>query len=142
MPDVTRSARAISAFVLATIFVLPSGCGESPLEPGPIEGALFLIGACEEEFRALIQDPDVIDQAEALIGANKQMVILGSLRRGTGGFNSPWSWHLAPDTVEFADATIELCDGCPSFVEDDLDDWVDTVGTYCPWSTRVLGRLH
>jgi hypothetical protein len=39
-------------------------------------------------------------------------------------------------------AAIELCDGCPQMVEDDLDYWVETVGRFCPWSTRVLERVE
>ena len=40
-------------------------------------------------------------------------------------------------TVE---GSIELCDGCPSFVESDLDYWIDVVSSYCPWSSEVMAR--
>jgi hypothetical protein len=46
------------------------------------------------------------------------------------------------DTISFAEATIELCDGCPQFLEDDLDYWIDTVQHFCPWTTRVAQRLR
>jgi hypothetical protein len=39
--------------------------------------------------------------------------------------------------VSFADATIEVCDGLPSFVEADKDHWLNTVGEFCPWSAIV-----
>jgi hypothetical protein len=57
--------------------------------------------------------------------------------RGDGGFNAPWSWHLDPLSIAVPDASIELCDGRPSMVQSDLDYWVDTVHTYCPWAARV-----
>ncbi|MEM1665102.1 MAG: hypothetical protein QXQ31_04010 [Zestosphaera sp.] len=60
--------------------------------------------------------------------------------RGDGGFNKPWSWHLDPDTVEVADATIELCDGMPSFVESELEYWLNVVKRYCPWNTKVIAE--
>ena len=41
-----------------------------------------------------------------------------------------------PD-MTFADLAIELCDGCPSHIEDDKTYWIETVGQYCPWSARV-----
>ena len=63
----------------------------------------------------------------------------GKLVRGDGGFNQPWSWHLDPTSVRMAEISIELCDGLPSFVEGDLDYWLGTVKTYCPWSSKVMG---
>jgi hypothetical protein len=37
-----------------------------------------------------------------------------------------------------AEVTIELCDGRPSMVEENLDYWVDTVRFFCPWGARLL----
>jgi hypothetical protein len=37
-----------------------------------------------------------------------------------------------------AEATIEVCDGLPSFVEEDLAEWLASVGQYCPWSARLV----
>jgi hypothetical protein len=110
-------------------------------------GALFLIRACAspddpdgQTFHILIRDPAVVAEAESLVGAGHQKIVSGPLRPGDGGFNSPWSWHLDPDAIGFADFTIELCDGCPEFVESDLDYWLGTVGQYCPWTTEVVAR--
>lgn len=114
--------------------------------PDP-SGALFTIRACASEenpegqiFHALIRDPAVIAEAESLIGAGNQKILSGRLLAGDGGFNAPWSWHLDPDAIGFAEVTIELCDGCPAFVEEELDYWLNTVGTYCPWTTEVVAR--
>lgn len=128
---------------LATACLLLAACPGDPAEPDPVEEAVFRIEACEDEsFQALIRDPEVIQEAERLIGAGQQRIINGDLRRGDGGFNSPWSWHMDPQTVQFADATIEVCDGCPHMVEEDLDYWIDTVGRFCPWTTRVVERVR
>lgn len=117
------------------------------LEGCPETGALFVIRACAspddpdgQTFHALIRDPAVIAQADDLVGAGQQQILSGTLLAEDGGFNAPWSWHLHPDTIGFSDFTIELCDGCPSFVEADLDYWLERVGTYCPWSTEVVER--
>ena len=48
--------------------------------------------------------------------------------------NAPWSWHIDPATLEFADVTTEVCDGLPSYVE----DGTLTSDTYCPWSADVI----
>ena len=48
--------------------------------------------------------------------------------------NAQWSSHIDPATLEFAEVTIEVCDGLPSFVEDGSL----TSPTYCPWSAEVI----
>jgi hypothetical protein len=40
--------------------------------------------------------------------------------------------------VRLADVTIELCDGLPSHIDDDLGYWVRTVKRYCPWGAVPL----
>ncbi len=130
--------------LLATVALLLMSCDTSDPEP---EGALFTVRTCHdsaapgETFRVRINDADVIAEAERILASDEQRIISGPLRRGGGEFNAPWSWHLDPDSVEFADVTIELCDGCPHMVEEDLDYWIDTVGRYCPWSTELVGRV-
>ena len=57
-----------------------------------------------------------------------------------GEFNSPWSWHLDPATLEVPDFAIELCDGRPSMVEAGLEYWFDRVGSFCPWGALVVRR--
>jgi hypothetical protein len=109
---------------------------------------VFLIRTCTgsqhspqgEQFRILVRDPVVIAQGEALAGRSVTRVVSGDLAPGSGGFNQPWTWHLRPESVEFADGAIELCDGCPSFVEEDRDYWLGTVGRYCPWGAEVVRR--
>ena len=38
-----------------------------------------------------------------------------------------------------AELTIEVCSGLPSFVEENLEEWLTGVGQYCPWSARLVG---
>ena len=49
-----------------------------------------------------------------------------------------WSFRIDPKKVEFADLTTEVCDGTFMYVEDHLEEWLASVKTYCPWSTRRL----
>ncbi len=54
--------------------------------------------------------------------------------------NFEWSWHFDPDDWDMADLSIELCDGDPHFVEENLQEFLRT-GRYCPWSSKVLEEV-
>lgn len=60
--------------------------------------------------------------------------MLGRVVRDDPGVNEPWSWHIDPESLEFAEITIEVCDGLPSHVE----EGVITSPDYCPWSAEIV----
>jgi hypothetical protein len=138
---------ALALAVWAIVMAPACSDSDSPVEPG--QGALFQIRACRgslhapagEVFRVLVLDADQIRLGGTLIGRGNVRIVGGSLAAGDGGFNAPWSWHLDPGSVVFSEGAVEVCDGCPSFVEGDLDYWL-RVGSYCPWSAEVEARLQ
>jgi hypothetical protein len=64
----------------------------------------------------------------------------GRILRGTGqgAHNAPFSWHLDPADIQIVDVAIELCDGTPRFVEQNLAEYVDRITRYCPWGARLV----
>jgi hypothetical protein len=139
------SASAVTGSTLALAAALLSGlaCKDSnPAEPSDALFEILASAASGETFRIQVSDPSQIAALESLLGQGNRKIVSGALRRGNGGFNTPWSWHMAPDSIEVADVTIELCDGRPSDVESALDYWIDTVGRFCPWGTEVVARLQ
>ena len=91
-----------------------------------------------ETFRAHIENPTTIQQVLALQqGQSTATIPVGALRPGEE-YNTGWSWHTDPWEIEMAEVAIELCDGRPSYVEAELDYWLNTVGTYCPWSAALV----
>ena len=92
-----------------------------------------------EHARALIADLDAVEER----------IVVASIAPGADGVNRDhrasgapeWSWHLTAFT-EFAGTTIELCDGWPSFVEEDVAGWIqNTGGPICFWSYTVVEEL-
>ena len=77
-----------------------------------------------------------VDEAERLLATGQQRIPTLDLRDGVD-CDSRWSWHVDPATPGWADSTIELCDGCPSDVEENKAYWIGTVQQYCPWSALV-----
>jgi hypothetical protein len=126
-----------------------AGCGGDATVDPP-DGAIFTVRVCVgsldhpagETFRVLMRAPGLISEADTRIGQGEGRIISGVVVKGDGGFNSPWTWHLDPATLEFADNTVEVCDGCPTLMQADLDNYIDTVGRYCPWSTEIIERIE
>jgi hypothetical protein len=123
--------------VAAALLFAATACDDEDAT-GPEETAEFVIEVEGEEFRVRVTDEATIEDLEERQASGAEGVILGALIAGDGGYNAPWSWHLDPATIQVADFAIEVCDGRPSMVEDDLDYWSDTVGTFCPWGAQVL----
>lgn len=150
----SRRSRWLVLPALAVLLPAVLGCsdGDSPTSP---EGAAeFLVRVCRgsehapggETFRVQIDDPAIVAQAQALIGLPasdpRRRILAGAVAPGNGGVNAPWSWHLVPSSIRFEEGTIELCDGCPRDIQQDVAAWIASVGTYCPWSTEVAARTR
>jgi hypothetical protein len=96
-----------------------------------------------EDVVAVTSVPAVIQQCReqlALPVDQRHQFIAGSIAAGNGGYNLGWSWHFVPDAWVLADFSIELCDGLPYMVEADLNYWLNTVGSYCPWTAYVVSE--
>lgn len=91
--------------------------------------------ADSEQFKIRLTDPTDIEVARKLFaGSGAPRIPNGIVIRGSSDINAGYSWHIDPDTVEFADVTTEVCDGLPSDVEKGLI----TSDRYCPWSAEVI----
>ncbi len=99
------------------------------------EGSVIVTFQVEaEQFKVLLTDPvDVAIAAALLAGDEAPTIPNGLIVRDGPGVNAPWSWHLDPDSIEFADVTVEVCDGLPSHVE----ERTLTSDRYCPWGAVV-----
>lgn len=135
------------AMILSLVLVAGGFRCESSLGPNPRATFLFQVRdapGAPGQFRADTDDPDVIRMARGQLERpqnQRALFINGPIARGSGGYNHPWSWHFVPTEWQLVASAIELCDGTPPMVEDDLDYWVDHVGHFCPWSAYVVEEL-
>ena len=105
-----------------------------PTTTSPFPVATFRV-ADVETYKIALLTPELVDHAERLLAGEPIAAIpLGTVVRDSPGPNAPWTWHIDPATLEFADITIEVCDGLPSYVE----DGTVTSDQYCPWSAKVI----
>lgn len=129
----------VPALILTSLLILGACDDDQTTAPEP--PAEYQVEVSGEQFVVRVTDQAQIDDLEARLASGEPGVVTGTLEAGDGGFNTAWSWHMVPSTVETADMSIEVCDGRPSMVEENLDYWLDTVGRFCPWSAVVTGRM-
>lgn len=108
-----------------------------------------------ESYLLPLSDPDAIRQARVLVERgidNGEVGSIASVRiaAGADGFNRSiledgqplWSWHVV-EFEGFSDFAIELCDGWPGFIEEDVDAFIEnTNGQVCFWGYTVTAELE
>ncbi len=125
---------------LATVALLASVASCKDSSTNPDQATTYTIEVSGERFKIRTSNAQAIAGLEDRMRTGEVGVILGRVAAGNGGYNQPWSWHLLPNTIEVPDVAIELCDGRPSMVEADLQQWMQQVRDYCPWGATVVSR--
>jgi hypothetical protein len=99
-----------------------------------------------------LSDSNAIAHARKLISMGPdagEPIVVAKIAKGANGINRnylaagspPWSWHLT-GFEGFADFTIEILDGWPTYVEGDVDGWIaNTNGTIGFWQYTVIAEL-
>ena len=123
--------RLTVAFVVGLITLASPSCSDST---DPVASASFSFRdpLTQDVVRLEISTPQALDQAEDLLRTGVAMWAIGTPKRGDGGFNAPWTWHIDPASVTFAEVTIEACQTAASAIDDDLDYWIN-FGQVCIW---------
>ena len=130
-----RVAAAVAGIVTLAVLI-GSATAMTVLENGSATtNPVATIQVVGETYKIELATPELVAHAEALLAGEEVAGIpLGRVVRDDPSVNAPWSWHIDPTTLEWADVTIEVCDGLPSYVE----DGTVTSPDYCPWSAKVI----
>jgi spore germination protein GerM len=124
------------------VVLLVNGAHPFMIETGELEGGvLATFNVSGEQFKVWVTNEETIAdilemEADPEIVKHPHGPILNGA--GQGNHNLPWSWHLDPEATEMVEASIEVCDGRPSYVEGEVDEFVDVVEAYCPWSAELV----
>jgi len=107
----------------------------------------FLHTTTGDTFLAWTSDLNTIQQVEtqlALPQNQRGQHINGVILRlpEDCSINQQWSWYFEPSSWTLSDLSIELCDGNPQYVEENLEEYVSNIGRYCPWSSIVLRAVE
>lgn len=117
--------------------ILLSACANPATSP-PLqeEGVVVTFRVADvEEYKFRLTDPADIEIVRRLLaGEEAPGIPNGIVVRGNPDVNVGSTWHIDPESLEFADLTAEVCDGLPS----DVETGVITSDRYCPWSAEVI----
>jgi len=134
MTEAGKGRRRIFRAATGAVLILwVSGCaGDGGTGVATPSVATFEIEG--QTFKIELVTPELVQHAmDLMAGEEVPAIPVGRIVRGVPSVNEPWSWHIDPDTLEFADFTTEVCDGLPEYVE----DGTLTSDRYCPWLAKV-----
>jgi hypothetical protein len=110
--------------------------------PGALRGGALATFEVEgERFKVWTTNPQTIEDLHELQqGTSTASIPNGRILLGPGRarHNAPYHWHLDPQDIAMAEVAIELCDGLPSYVEENVDEFVERVRRYCPWAAKLV----
>jgi|WetSurMetagenome_2_1015567.scaffolds.fasta_scaffold88289_1 hypothetical protein len=102
-------------------------------------GILVTFDVVGEKYSIFMTNKKTIEDIFSVQNGQSQATIPnGKLVRGKVPYNAPWNWHIDSEDIQMAEMTIELSDGTPSQVENDLDYWINTVTRFSPWSAKIV----
>ncbi len=76
-------------------------------------------------------------RAELALPVDERRFPNGPLRVAAPGENLGWQWAFTDDAWHLTDASTEVCDATPQYVEEHFAEWLSSVGNYCPWFAFV-----
>ena len=125
----------VAAGLLVALGVVVALGSIIPASTGPTVVTFEVAGYADETYKIELATPELIEHVKQIMaGEEVALIPNGLVVRDDPSVNAPWSWHIDPASLNFADVTTEVCDGLPSYVE----DGTVTSPYYCPWVTKVI----
>ena len=105
----------------------------------PLSGGIpVTFDVAGEQYSIFITNNKTIEEVFTVQREESQATIpSGLIVEGAVFYNQPWSWHIDSEDIHMVQMTIELYDGLPSFVENELEYWLESVHRYAPWSATI-----
>jgi len=128
-------------FLSLTLVATLAGCSAGT---GPTDGAIVWFAFDNHPADTLqvhITNPGTIDTVEQVLADRlPRMFPTGWIRPGAG-VDRRYPFHYLPESVQLAQAAIEVCDGAPMHTLTEVADFMDggitspdgTAAYWCPW---------
>jgi hypothetical protein len=131
--------RLITLAVAAVLVLVACGDDDAGTTTTLPEGAVIAeFQTPDGNFKVLLTGGAAEQARTAFANGTQPGIPNGKILRGDGGVNTGHDWHL--EEVEFADFTIEVCDGTAAYIDTiGYDEWVANAGDrYCPWGAQLV----
>jgi hypothetical protein len=106
--------------LLAVLFLVSSTLAADAAQTRQLTLFTVEVRGTGESFVAATEDPQLISQCRdqlQLPSDERFLFPIGPVVAGHGGCNTASTWHLDTDRWQLVEASIELCDGRPSYLE-------------------------
>ncbi|MEU4088493.1 BP74-related protein [Streptomyces aureus] len=144
-----KAAGLAAVGVLALATAQPTQADTLGRQPGhAAESPAYFVmtDVTHEQFVIKLTKPEDIEHARELVNGqttDRPHVVARIIKR-TAPYNPRWSFHTNPDTTQFFDQAIEVCDATIPYVEDNVDE---AGGPFlpgliwCDWSSRLIREV-
>lgn len=133
---------ALLILLLLTIF------GESRRAGAAAEEAYFVFDSPPRKdlFVIKLTDPAKIQKARDIISGKvtSGRHVGGLIVKEPVCYNAPWGYHLDPQSIEFFDNAVEVCDGAMGYIESHLDEVGGALlpgNRWCSWGSRLVREI-
>jgi hypothetical protein len=105
-------------------------------------------GANDEESKFVIKlvEMDKIVHARRILsgGEIQRIHIGGKIIKQSVNYNPGWSYHLDPQSIDFFEYAVEVCDAAITYIEEHLPEIGGSTlpnNIWCPWSSKIVKEL-
>ena len=104
----------------------------------------FDIPPSPQTFVIRLLEPALIQQARAILASTEGKQVMGKIVKAPASYNTPWSFHLDPHSIQFFDFAIEVCDASIAYTREHLEEVGGSFlpgNTWCPWGSRLKAEI-
>ncbi|MEU7502651.1 calmodulin-binding protein [Streptomyces griseofuscus] len=119
-----------------------------PVRAAAADGPAYFVmtDVTREQFVIKLTKSEDIEHARELIAGETtdRPHVLTRIVKRTAPYNPRWSYHANPETTQFFDQAIEVCDSTIPYTEDHLDEAGGAFLpglVWCDWSSRLVREL-
>ena len=103
--------------------------------------------ASEQYFVIQLMDEEKIEHVRRVLSGDEvdYVHLSGEIVKEQADYNSAWSYHLKPESIEFFAFAIEVCDTTMEYVEENLADVGGALlpnNSWCPWGSVFVDELR
>ncbi|MEU8936154.1 calmodulin-binding protein [Streptomyces sp. NPDC048409] len=145
----TKAAGLAAVGLMAFATAQPSQASTLSNQPGrAAESAAYFVmtDITREEFVVKLTKPGDIEHARELVNGQTtdRPHLVARIVKRTTPYNPRWSYHTNPDTTQFFDQAIEVCDATIPYVEDNVDEaggpFLPGL-VWCDWTSRLVREV-